>query len=130
MAHTDRTKSQRIYYYILTNSNHQPHIIKQLPKIVNKRLSRSSSNEEAFNSSKYSYEKSLKDSGYTNFKLNFIKTSSKIQKETGSGTSFGLIRLSAEQSPQMFEKGSSNYFVTISHPPTSSKKYLTTTQRK
>ena len=80
MAHTDRTKSQRIYYYILTNSKPQPHIIKQLPKIVNKRLSRSFSNEEAFNSSKYPYEKSLKDSGYTNFKLNFIKTSSNNTK--------------------------------------------------
>ena len=80
MAHADRRKSQRIYYYILTNSNHQPHIINQLSKIVNKRLSRSSSNEEVFNSSKYPHEKSLKDSGSTDFKLNFIKTSSSNTK--------------------------------------------------
>ena len=80
MAHTDRTKSQRIYYYILTNSNHQLHITNQLSKIINKRLSRSSSNEEVFNSSKYPYEKSLKDSGYTDFNLNFIKTSSSNTK--------------------------------------------------
>ena len=59
-----------------------------------------------------------------------IKPVTTIQKEIGSATSFGLIRLSAEQSPQILEKGPSNYYVTNSHPPTSSTKYLITTQRK
>ena len=99
MAHTDRTKSQRIYCYILTNSNHQLHITKQLSKIINKRLSRSSSNEEVFNSSKYPYEKSLRDSGCSDFKLKFNKTSNNHTKRNRQRkSSFGLIRLSAEQS--------------------------------
>ena len=34
-------------------------------------------------------------------------------------TLFGLIRRSAEPSPQMLEKGFSNYYVNTSHPPTS-----------
>ena len=46
-----------------------------------------------------------------------IKPVTTIQKEIGSVTSFGLIHLSAEPSPQMLEKGFSNYYVTTSHPP-------------
>ena len=121
-------KPNDLLLYINKSSNHPPQIINQLPKIINERLSRNSSNEEVFNSSKYQYEKALRDSGYTDFKLKFNKTSNNHQKEIGSATSFGLIRLSAEQSPQMLEKGFSNYYVTTSHPPTSSTKYLIRTQ--
>ena len=121
-------KPNDLLLYFNKSSNHPPQIINQLPKIINERLSRNSSNEEVFNSSKYQYEKALRDSGYTDFKLKFNKTSNNHQKEIGSATSFGLIRLSAEQSPQMLEKGFSNYYVTTSHPPTSSTKYLITTQ--
>ena len=66
------------------------------------------------------------DKPVSNYSL--IKPVTTIQKEIGSVTSFGLIRLSAEQSPQMLEKGFSNYYVTTSHPPTSSTKYLIRTQ--
>ena len=38
-----------------------------------------------------------------------IKPVTTIQKEIGNVTSFGLTRLSAKQSPQMVEKGFSNY---------------------
>ena len=76
MAHTDRTKSQTIYFYILTNLQ----TIHQLPKVINERLSRNSSNENVLNSSKYPYEKALRDSGYTDFKLKFNKTSSNHTK--------------------------------------------------
>ena len=51
-----------------------------MPKIINERLSRNSSNEEVFNSSKYQYEKALRDSGYTDFKLKFNKTSNNHTK--------------------------------------------------
>ena len=51
--------------YINKSSNHPPQIINHMPKIINKRLSRNSSNEEVFSSSKYPYEKALRDSGYT-----------------------------------------------------------------
>ena len=64
MAHIDRTKRQRIYYLLSINksSNHLQQIINQLPKLINERLSRNSSNEEVFNSSKYQYEKALRGS--------------------------------------------------------------------
>ena len=66
------------------------------------------------------------DTLISNYSL--IKPVTTIQKEIGNVTSLGLIRLSAEQSPQMLEKGFSNYYVTTSHPPTSSTKYLIRTQ--
>ena len=58
--------------YINTLSNHPPQIIKQLPQIINDRLSANSSNQEIFDNSKEEYEKSLKESGYTT-KLNYHK---------------------------------------------------------
>ena len=60
--------------YINKSSNHPPQIINQLPKIINERLSGNSSNKEIFNSSKYQHKKALRDSGYTNFKFKFNKT--------------------------------------------------------
>ena len=66
------------------------------------------------------------DTLISNYSL--IKPVTTIQKEIGNVTSLGLIRLSAEQSPQMLEKGFSNNLVTTYHPPTSSIKYLIRTQ--
>ena len=73
-------KPNDLLLYINKSSNHPPQIINQLPKIINERLSRNSSNEEVFNSSKYQYEKALRDSGYTDFKLKFNKTSNNHTK--------------------------------------------------
>ena len=73
-------KSNDLLLYINKSSNHPPQIINQLPKIINERLSRNSSNEEVFNSFKYQYEKALRDSGYTDFKLQFNKTSNNHTK--------------------------------------------------
>ena len=64
-------KPNDLLSYINKSSNHSPQIINQLPKIINERLSRNSSDEEVFDSSKYQYEKALKDRGYTDFKLKF-----------------------------------------------------------
>ena len=66
--------------YINKFSNHPTQIINQLPKIINEHLSRNSSNEEVFNSSKYQYEKTVTESGYTDFKLEFNKTSNNHTK--------------------------------------------------
>ena len=52
-------KPDDLLSYINKSSNHPPQIINQLPKIINKRLSRNSTKEEVFNSSKYQYEKPL-----------------------------------------------------------------------
>ena len=46
-------KPNDLSLYIDKSSNHPLQIINQLPKIINERLSRNSSNEEGFNSSKY-----------------------------------------------------------------------------
>ena len=107
--------------YINKSLTHPPQIINQLPKIINERLSRNSSDEEVFHSFKYQYEQALRDSGYTDLELKFNKISS-------SHTSFGLIRLSAEQSPKMLKKGFSKYYITTSHPPTCFIKNLIRTQ--
>ena len=62
------------------SSNHLLQSINQLPKIINERLSRNSSNEEVFNSSQYQNEKALRDSGYTDFELKFNNTSNNHAK--------------------------------------------------
>ena len=59
--------------YIHKDSNHPPNIIKDLPKMISRRLSNLSYDEEIFNKSKSIYEKALKESGY-NENLSFNKT--------------------------------------------------------
>ena len=58
--------------YINKNSNHPPQIIKELPKIINDRLSRNYSNADIFNSSKEEYKTALKNSGYKNIDFKHI----------------------------------------------------------
>ena len=50
--------------YINVKSNHPPTIIKDLPKMINKRLSNLSCNEDEFSKAKPLYENALKESGY------------------------------------------------------------------
>ena len=50
--------------YINVKSNHPPTIIKDLPKMINKRLSDLSCNEDEFKKAKPLYENALKESGY------------------------------------------------------------------
>ena len=52
--------------YINKNSNYPPNILKQLPKLIVKRISETSSSEEIFNKSNKIYSKALKESGFTN----------------------------------------------------------------
>ena len=73
-------KSNDLLLYINKSWHHPPQIINQLPKIINESLSRNSSIEKVFNSSKYRYEKALGYSGYTDFKLKFNKTSNNHTK--------------------------------------------------
>lgn len=56
--------------YINTNSNHPPSITKQLPSMINTRISELSCDEHEFNKVKNTYEKSLSDSGF-NFKMKY-----------------------------------------------------------
>ena len=50
--------------YINSNSNHPPSIVKQLPIIVNKRISDLSFNEKEFHKAKPMYENALESSGF------------------------------------------------------------------
>ena len=50
--------------YINKNSNHPPNIIKQIPVMINNRISSISSNKHQFDKSKQVYEDALKASGY------------------------------------------------------------------
>ena len=121
-------KPNDLLVYISESSNHPPQIISRLPKIINERLFRNSSNEEVFNSSKYQYEKTLRDSGYTNFKLKFKKTSNNHTKRNRQSNITGFNPHFSRAVSQILEKGFSNYYVTTSHPPTNFTKYLIRTQ--
>ena len=56
--------------YAHAGSNHPPHILKNIPKGVNKRLSRISSTKEIFERAAPVYQSALEKSGYT-YKLQF-----------------------------------------------------------
>ena len=51
--------------YIQKSSNHPPHVIKQLPKMIGKRISSISTNKEVFDMEAPIYNTALKNSGYT-----------------------------------------------------------------
>ena len=68
--------------YINKNSNHQPQIIKKLPKTINDRLCRTSSNAEIFHALEIAYEAALKNSGYkyVDFRAIFLDISKAFDK--------------------------------------------------
>ena len=74
--------------YINTESNHPPSVVKQLPSMIENRLSNLSSGEKEFNDSKEIYQKALNDAGYTEQikykqeKKRHFKPSSKKEKKT------------------------------------------------
>ena len=57
--------------YINVDSNHPPNIIKNLPKMIEKRLSGISSSEAEFDGGKREYEQALEEAGYDNPRLSF-----------------------------------------------------------
>ena len=57
--------------YIDANSNHPPSIVRQLPKMVNRRISEISCNREEFDKCKDTYNNALKKSGH-NEKLSYL----------------------------------------------------------
>ena len=61
-------KPGNIPLYVNKKSNHPPHIIENIPKSINKRLSEISIDEDSFSKAAPLYQKALDDSGY-NHKL-------------------------------------------------------------
>ena len=66
--------------YVHAMSNHPPHVKKNIPIAVNKRLCELSSNEEIFNESKKDYSDALKKSGHSH-KLTYKKPDTKTRKK-------------------------------------------------
>ena len=63
--HCEYRKPGDTLQYINVRSNHLPNIIKQIPTMVAKRLSRLCTNENIVNKHKAKYEKALEESGYS-----------------------------------------------------------------
>ena len=80
-SHKPYKKPNDTLLYINKYSNHPPQIINKLPKIINNRLRRNSSNAEIFHASKVEYEAALKNSGYKNldFKYNLVNKNNSRQ---------------------------------------------------
>ena len=57
-------KDNNVLLYINHDSNHPPCIKKQLPSMIEKRLSDLSSSKEQFDKTKNDYQKALNDSGF------------------------------------------------------------------
>ena len=66
--------------YVNNQSNHPPVILKQIPSMVEYRLSKHSSNESSFNSVKKDYSDALRLSGY-NRELKYTKSESKNKRK-------------------------------------------------
>ena len=67
------TKPNANIKYVHIQSNHPPNIKKNLPKNINNRLSKISSNSEVFDRAKPPYQAALKEAGY-NFNLKYDRT--------------------------------------------------------
>jgi hypothetical protein len=68
--------------YVHKENNHPPSITKNIPKIINRRLSSTSSNEASFNEAIPAYQEALDNSGY-NYKLKYKPP----QKDTSNNNS-------------------------------------------
>ena len=63
-THRPYTKPNKSIKYISVESNHPPEIIKNLPKMIAKRISMLSSNQKIFEDAIEPFERALKESGY------------------------------------------------------------------
>ena len=72
-------KPNNVPLYINAKSNHPSTIIKDLPKMINRRLSESSCNKDEFDKAKVLYEKSLQESGYKT-SMSYAQTEVKTNK--------------------------------------------------
>ena len=66
--------------YINKHSNHPPSILKQLPKSIEKRISKTSSNKDIFDESIKPYKDALKESGFSEALNYIVPTINKKQK--------------------------------------------------
>ena len=95
--------------YINKNSNHPPQVIKKLPKTINDRLCRNSTNAGIFHSSKIEYEAALKNSAYkiVDFKQKLVIKNNNEQKRQRK--SYGLTHHLGKQCQQMLQNDSQTF---------------------
>ena len=74
-------KPNNLPLYINVKSKHPLTIIKDLPKMINKRLSELSCNKDEFDKTKLLYEKSLQESGYKT-SISYAQTKVKTNKKS------------------------------------------------
>ena len=72
-------KANNVPLYINVKTNHPSTIIKDIPKMINKRLSELSCNKDEFDKAKLLYEKSLQESGYKT-SMSYAQTEVKSNK--------------------------------------------------
>ena len=65
--------------YVHSKSNHPPDIIENIPEAINKRLSETSSDEDAFNKAATPYQEALRKSGYV-YRVKFNPTTKRREK--------------------------------------------------
>ena len=75
------TKPGNIALYVPKKSNHPPHIIENIRKSINRRLSEISFDVDSFNEASPLYQKALDDSGY-NLRLTFSPPTAQTSNST------------------------------------------------
>ena len=73
--HSPFTKPNDVKNYVHKMSNHRPAVIKNIPKNINDRLCRLSSNEEIFNDAVQPYQEALVNAGH-DYQLHYYQTNS------------------------------------------------------
>ena len=76
--HRPYCKDDSVPTYININSNHPPHIKKNLPNMISERISRLSSNEQIFNQEAALYNEGLKQAGYKD-KIKYVKKDENVR---------------------------------------------------
>ena len=78
--HRPYRKENSIPLYVHSESNHPPAVKKQLPRMINQRISNLSCSETVFNSNKNQYQEALKNAGY-NQEMKYEKKNDNKQKK-------------------------------------------------
>ena len=117
--------------YIHKDSNHPANIIKQLPTMIQDRISSLSYSQEEFDNGKDVYVKSLKESGFNvNINYNHNAKSDTISPKNRKKKSSGLIHLLIYRQKRISGRNSFTLFESISQRITSIVKYSIPTPSK
>lgn len=80
MSHRPYRKDNSIPSYVHNHSNHPPHIKKELPKMVEQRISKLSSSKDIFDAEAPLYNTALKNAGY-NTEIKYVENKEKTERK-------------------------------------------------